>query len=92
MLMEIYKIKNGLKSLHSNTVRSITLKSGMYMYFLWRRFLCYPLCCSSPPGGTTEYQLLHRSINRQEASVVAKNYASLAVSPTFRYASIESPL
>ncbi|GFT48293.1 hypothetical protein TNCV_4708591 [Trichonephila clavipes] len=47
---------------------------------------------SSPPGDATAYQLLHRSINRQVASVVAKNDANLALSPTFRYVSIESSL
>ncbi|GFW50652.1 hypothetical protein TNCV_2889541 [Trichonephila clavipes] len=39
---------------------------------------------SSPPGGATAYQLLHRSINRHAAN--------LAVSPIFRYAFIESLL
>ncbi|GFX44062.1 uncharacterized protein TNCV_4118581 [Trichonephila clavipes] len=46
----------------------------------------------SPAGGATEYQLLRRSINRQVANVDAKNDANLAVSPTFRYVSIEPPL
>ncbi|GFT75005.1 hypothetical protein TNCV_1638811 [Trichonephila clavipes] len=46
----------------------------------------------SPPGGAAAYQLLHRSINRQIANVVAKNYGNLALSPTFRSVSIESPL
>ncbi|GFV85427.1 hypothetical protein TNCV_3772511 [Trichonephila clavipes] len=45
-----------------------------------------------PPGGATAYQLPPRSINRQVAGRVAKNYTNLAVSPTFRYVSIESPL
>ncbi|GFW22340.1 hypothetical protein TNCV_1430941 [Trichonephila clavipes] len=44
---------------------------------------------SSPPGGATAYQLLHRSINRQVGNRVAKNDANLALSPTFRYVSIE---
>ncbi|GFT57154.1 hypothetical protein TNCV_1691751 [Trichonephila clavipes] len=46
----------------------------------------------SPPGGAIAYQLLHRSINRQVANVVAKKDANLALSSTFRYVSIESPL
>ncbi|GFV99554.1 hypothetical protein TNCV_5079181 [Trichonephila clavipes] len=33
----------------------------------------------SPPGGSTAYQLLHRSINHQ----VAKNDANLSLSPSF---------
>ncbi|GFX16298.1 hypothetical protein TNCV_4705511 [Trichonephila clavipes] len=47
---------------------------------------------SSPPGGTTAYQRLHHSINRQVANMFAKNDANLALSPTFCYVSIESPL
>ncbi|GFX06750.1 hypothetical protein TNCV_3113381 [Trichonephila clavipes] len=47
---------------------------------------------SSPPGGATGYQLLHRSIHRQVANMVAKNDANLAPSPTFLYVSIESQL
>ncbi|GFU99849.1 transposable element Tcb1 transposase [Trichonephila clavipes] len=39
---------------------------------------------SSSPGGTAAYQLLHRSVNRQ--------VANMALSPAFRYVSIESPL
>ncbi|GFW74894.1 RNase H domain-containing protein [Trichonephila clavipes] len=36
---------------NSNTVQPIIMEIGMYMYFfVWRRFLSYPLCCSSPPG------------------------------------------
>ncbi|GFY06193.1 hypothetical protein TNCV_3108721 [Trichonephila clavipes] len=46
---------------------------------------------NSPPGGTTAYQLLNRSINRQVAKKISKNDA-LALSPTFRYVPIESPL
>ncbi|GFT55567.1 hypothetical protein TNCV_3320771 [Trichonephila clavipes] len=42
---------------------------------------------SSPPGGATEY-----TTNRQVANVVAKNDAYLALSSTFRYVFIESPL
>ncbi|GFX16316.1 hypothetical protein TNCV_4705671 [Trichonephila clavipes] len=34
--------------------------------------------------GSTAYQLLHRSINRQVANMAAKNEANLALSPTFR--------
>ncbi|PRD31110.1 UNVERIFIED_CONTAM: hypothetical protein NCL1_24381 [Trichonephila clavipes] len=49
-------------------------------------------CCSSLPGGATAYQLRHRSINRQVANMVAKNDANLALSLTFHYVSIESPL
>ncbi|GFX31060.1 hypothetical protein TNCV_2025631 [Trichonephila clavipes] len=45
-----------------------------------------------PPDGATEYQLLPRSINRQVDNRVAKNYANLALSPTFRNVSSESPL
>ncbi|GFV69208.1 DUF4817 domain-containing protein [Trichonephila clavipes] len=47
---------------------------------------------NSPPGGTTAYQLLHRLINRQVAIMVAKNDTDLALLPTFRFVSIESPL
>ncbi|GFT41133.1 hypothetical protein TNCV_5034201 [Trichonephila clavipes] len=50
------------------------------------------LCGSFPPGGTTASQLLHRSIICQVANMVAKNDDHLALSPTFRYVSIESPL
>ncbi|GFT54399.1 hypothetical protein TNCV_2727331 [Trichonephila clavipes] len=46
----------------------------------------------SPPGGNAAYKLLPRSINRQVTNRVAKNDANLALSPTFRYVSIESPL
>ncbi|GFV79091.1 hypothetical protein TNCV_2612771 [Trichonephila clavipes] len=46
----------------------------------------------SPPSGSTAYQLLHRSINHQVASMIAKNDVNLALAPTFRYDSIESPL
>ncbi|GFT29352.1 hypothetical protein TNCV_757111 [Trichonephila clavipes] len=46
----------------------------------------------SPPGSATVYQLLYRSMNRQVVNMVAKNYANLALSPTFRYVSIESPV
>ncbi|GFX20596.1 hypothetical protein TNCV_4269281 [Trichonephila clavipes] len=46
----------------------------------------------SPLGGATAYQLMHRSINRQVANMVAKNGAYLALSRTFRYVFIESPL
>ncbi|GFV71673.1 hypothetical protein TNCV_3534631 [Trichonephila clavipes] len=35
---------------------------------------------------------LHRSINRHVTNMVAENDANLAVTPTFRYVSIESPL
>ncbi|GFU36254.1 hypothetical protein TNCV_558991 [Trichonephila clavipes] len=39
----------------------------------------------TPQGGTTAYQLLHCSINRQAANrVIIKNDANLALSPTFR--------
>ncbi|GFV91609.1 hypothetical protein TNCV_4761741 [Trichonephila clavipes] len=47
---------------------------------------------SSPSGGTATYQHLHCSINRQVVNVITKNDANLALSPTFRYVSIESPL
>ncbi|GFV53204.1 uncharacterized protein TNCV_1065631 [Trichonephila clavipes] len=67
--------------------------------FLWGKkgveencFSGYLLYCTYPPGGATAYQLLHRSINRQVSNRVAKNDAHLALSPTFRYVSIESPL
>ncbi|GFX43630.1 hypothetical protein TNCV_510791 [Trichonephila clavipes] len=46
----------------------------------------------SPPGGTTVYQFLHRSISRQVANMNTKNDANLALSPTFGYVSIESLL
>ncbi|GFV57109.1 hypothetical protein TNCV_3530581 [Trichonephila clavipes] len=46
----------------------------------------------SPPGGSTVYELLNRSINHPVANRVTKNDANLALSPTFRYLSIESPL
>ncbi|GFS63180.1 hypothetical protein TNCV_1496261 [Trichonephila clavipes] len=52
----------------------------------------YPLCCSSPSGGAKTYQLLQRSINRQVSNRVAKNDTNFALSPTFRYVSIESLL
>ncbi|GFW69924.1 hypothetical protein TNCV_1403771 [Trichonephila clavipes] len=51
-----------------------------------------PRLLNSPPGDSTAYQFLHRLINSQVANRVAKNDASLALSPIFRYASIESPL
>ncbi|GFY26376.1 hypothetical protein TNCV_25731 [Trichonephila clavipes] len=47
---------------------------------------------SSPPSDATAYQLLYHLINRQAASMVAKNNANLALSPSFRNNSIESPL
>ncbi|GFV70538.1 adenylate kinase 8 [Trichonephila clavipes] len=47
---------------------------------------------SSPPSGATAYYLLHCSINRQVANMVAKNDVNLALLPTFHYISIESPL
>ncbi|GFW73613.1 hypothetical protein TNCV_1540681 [Trichonephila clavipes] len=50
----------------------------------WR----YSISTSSLPGGATVYQLLLRSINRQVTNRVVKN-ANLALSPTFRYVSIE---
>ncbi|GFU41224.1 hypothetical protein TNCV_1848161 [Trichonephila clavipes] len=46
----------------------------------------------SPPDGATAYQLMHRSINRQVASMVVKNDVYLALTPTFRYVSIQLPL
>ncbi|GFW83465.1 histone-lysine N-methyltransferase SETMAR [Trichonephila clavipes] len=46
----------------------------------------------SPAGGATSYQLLRHSIKRQVAKMVAKNDANLALSPAFRYVSIESTL
>ncbi|GFV15465.1 hypothetical protein TNCV_4834911 [Trichonephila clavipes] len=46
---------------------------------------------SSPPGGATSHQLLHRSVNRQVANRVAKNDANLTLSPTMLYVSVESP-
>ncbi|GFW89777.1 hypothetical protein TNCV_2424351 [Trichonephila clavipes] len=46
----------------------------------------------SPPGGATVYQLLHHSINRQVAFMVAKNDASVVLSARFRCDSIDSPL
>ncbi|GFS92780.1 transposable element Tcb1 transposase [Trichonephila clavipes] len=45
-----------------------------------------------PPGGATSYQLLHLLINHPVANVATKNDVNLALSPTFRYVSIESPL
>ncbi|GFX99045.1 hypothetical protein TNCV_4809931 [Trichonephila clavipes] len=45
-----------------------------------------------PPGGSTVYQLLHSLINHPVTNRVAKNDANLALPPTFRYVSIESPL
>ncbi|GFV87907.1 hypothetical protein TNCV_781881 [Trichonephila clavipes] len=47
---------------------------------------------SSPPWGSTAYELLHRSINRQVTYMVTKNDINFALSPTFRYGSIGSPL
>ncbi|GFW04889.1 uncharacterized protein TNCV_4881241 [Trichonephila clavipes] len=46
----------------------------------------------SPPGGTIAYRLQRRSINCQVANRVTKNDADLALSPTFRNVSTESPL
>ncbi|GFV46838.1 hypothetical protein TNCV_1938611 [Trichonephila clavipes] len=43
---------------------------------------------SSPLGGTSEYQFLHRSINHQVANVGTKNDAYSALSPMFRYVSV----
>ncbi|GFV37857.1 hypothetical protein TNCV_2662701 [Trichonephila clavipes] len=40
-------------------------------------------------GDSTAYQLPHRSINPKVANRVAKNDVNLALSPTFRYVSIE---
>ncbi|GFX66360.1 hypothetical protein TNCV_343341 [Trichonephila clavipes] len=52
------------------------------------------LLCSaiSPPGGATAYQHQHHSVNHQVANRVTTNYVNLALSPIFRYVSIESPL
>ncbi|GFW36586.1 hypothetical protein TNCV_1955861 [Trichonephila clavipes] len=47
---------------------------------------------NTPSDGATAYQLLPRSINRQVANGVTKNDANLALSSTFHYVSIESPL
>ncbi|PRD37909.1 UNVERIFIED_CONTAM: hypothetical protein NCL1_04718 [Trichonephila clavipes] len=66
-----------MTSLLSNTVQPITMKIGMHI---------------SPSGGAEEYQLLHRSINRQVANMVAENDTNLVQSLTFRYDSVESPL
>ncbi|GFX03095.1 hypothetical protein TNCV_4288781 [Trichonephila clavipes] len=46
----------------------------------------------SLPGGVIAYQFLHRSINHQVANRVARIDANLALSPSFRYVSVESPL
>ncbi|GFS73494.1 hypothetical protein TNCV_1101961 [Trichonephila clavipes] len=46
-------------------------------------------CTSSPPGGATAYQLLHRSIICQVANRVAENYVNLALSPPFHQVSIK---
>ncbi|GFS52949.1 hypothetical protein TNCV_330961 [Trichonephila clavipes] len=42
--------------------------------------------------GATADQLLHRSVNSQVANVASKNDANLALSLTFHYVFIESPL
>ncbi|GFW50542.1 hypothetical protein TNCV_2888451 [Trichonephila clavipes] len=53
---------------------------------------CRGANASSPTGDDTAYHLLHRLINRQVAKRAAKNDVNLALSPTFRYVSIELPL
>ncbi|GFU01753.1 uncharacterized protein TNCV_1522681 [Trichonephila clavipes] len=80
--------KNDLASLQKRTTDHY--ENWHVNVFLMKKDLCYPLCCSSPPGGATAYPLLHRSINCQVANRVAKNDAILPLSPTFRYVSIES--
>ncbi|GFY17293.1 hypothetical protein TNCV_1090671 [Trichonephila clavipes] len=80
-----------------NEITSLQLRSTDYencygKVFFMEKVFGYPLRCSSPPEGTTAYQLLPRSINRQVAYRVAKNDVNLALSPTFRYVSIESAL
>ncbi|GFT83548.1 hypothetical protein TNCV_4866151 [Trichonephila clavipes] len=52
--------------------------------------LCYPLCCSSPPGGSTAYQLLHCSMNCQVANMVLKMMATWIYRQHFAV-SINSP-
>ncbi|GFW88842.1 hypothetical protein TNCV_2682761 [Trichonephila clavipes] len=47
---------------------------------------------NSPPGYAIAYQLLRHSFDHQVANMAAKNDVNLALSPTFRYLSIESPL
>ncbi|GFU01871.1 uncharacterized protein TNCV_1523691 [Trichonephila clavipes] len=47
---------------------------------------------SSAPGGSTAKQFLRRSINRQVANRITENNANLALSSTFVYAFIESPI
>ncbi|GFV53426.1 hypothetical protein TNCV_2205621 [Trichonephila clavipes] len=46
----------------------------------------------SPTGFATAYQLLHRFSKRQVANSIVKNDVNLALSPIFRYVSIESSL
>ncbi|GFU94200.1 uncharacterized protein TNCV_2963001 [Trichonephila clavipes] len=80
-----------MKLHHSKTINPITMKNlHAYVYFCGEGF-CDVLFIADPPGGATAYQL-HRSINRQVTNMVAKNDIKLALSPTFRYDSIESPL
>ncbi|GFY02808.1 uncharacterized protein TNCV_3506881 [Trichonephila clavipes] len=64
----------------------------VYEYFCGESF--FPIIFVEAPnaGEATAYQLLHRSINRQVVNVGAKNDANLALSATFRYVSIETPL
>ncbi|GFU77014.1 uncharacterized protein TNCV_4521701 [Trichonephila clavipes] len=64
----------------------------VYVFFCGKGFSAILFVAAPPPGGTTVYQLLHRSINRQVAYRVAENNANLALSPTSRYVFIESPL
>ncbi|GFV15677.1 hypothetical protein TNCV_4966281 [Trichonephila clavipes] len=65
-----------------NTVQSITMKIGMYMYFYREEFCAFFFVAAPPPGGASAYRLLHSSINHQ--------VANLTQSPTFRYVSTES--
>ncbi|GFX03140.1 hypothetical protein TNCV_4289231 [Trichonephila clavipes] len=58
----------------------------------WRRIALTVVCSPRGSATTIAYHLLHRSINHQVFNMVAKNSANLALSPTFRYVSIESPI
>ncbi|GFU98414.1 hypothetical protein TNCV_3652451 [Trichonephila clavipes] len=81
-----------MTSLHSLTVQPIPMKIGMYKYPVWRRFLCYPLCCSSPPSTAASHPLLDHPIHRQALHRIAKNDANLALWRTVLCVAIESPL
>ncbi|GFT94984.1 hypothetical protein TNCV_1472721 [Trichonephila clavipes] len=73
------RLKIGLKKCKANFVKFYVngVSPALGTPQCGGKVLCYPLSCSSPPGGATTYQILHLSINRQ--------VANLTPSPTFRY-------